>query len=125
MIGKFGRTAAASLVLVSPLCALADDLYTPGLYARGDEYLECLIVNVSPIPQKVTTKERDSTGASVATYTQVLAPGEYGGFSLPGYYGAVYCKFATTDAARNFRTSIETLAVDSVGTYVRAGLPGS
>jgi hypothetical protein len=107
---------ALSTLLALPATAATTEMFTPAVPANGAQFQECRIVNVTGSPQTVTTQAFDSTGAgSSGPYTQTLAPGEAGGFSLSGIYGSNYCKFIVDGKAAGYRVSIDVLEVGTGG----------
>lgn len=122
--------ATCALAASSLFCACAfaapTEMFTPALYAKPAQFLECRIVNVSSVPQDVVVEAFMSTGASGSgPSAQTLAPGEAGGFSVPGYYGNLYCKFTVNAKPANFRVSIDVLAVEGIAeTQIILALPG-
>ena len=117
--------AVATLVATSALAA-PTEMYTPALYAKPPQFLECRIVNVSGATQDVTVEAFTSTGASGSGPSmQTLAPGEAGGFSVPGTEANLYCKFTVNAKPANFRVSIDVLAVTGIAdTQIILALPG-
>jgi hypothetical protein len=119
--------AATTLIATSAFAAPPTEMFTPWLYANTTQFLECTIVNASGAVQTVTTEAFMSTGAiGGGPYTQTLAPGEAGGFSLPGYYANVYCKFTVTGKASGYRASISVLEPGTGGfpEKLTVALPG-
>ncbi len=114
----------ASLSATIP-CAYAVDLYSPPLPATGGQFLECVIVNVSPSSQKVTTQAFDGNGVPASgPYHQVLTAGQMGGFSISASAAATYCKFTGTGAATDYRADINVLDFKPDGTtYIVVALP--
>jgi len=121
------RAFAFTLPLLVPaLPVYAGELYTPGLPATSAQFLECRIVNVTASPKVVTTEAFNSTGASSAgPYTQTLAPGEAGGFSVSGVYASVYCKFTMKGSTDGYRGSIDVLDPASSPPSIVVALPAS
>jgi hypothetical protein len=113
-------------LLFSTLPAYAGELFTPALPANGAQFQECRIVNVSGSPKTVTTEAFNSTGASSSgPYTQTLAPGEAGGFSLSGIYASMYCKFTVPGKTDNYRGSIDVLDPTTTPTQIVVALPAT
>jgi hypothetical protein len=122
------RTLALSSLLAAPAFAASTEMYTPALPANDSQFNECRVVNVTGAPQTVTTEAFDSTGAtSGGPYTQTLAPGEAGGFSLSGIYASMYCKFTVPGKASGYRVSIDVLDVGTGGApnKIAVSLPGT
>jgi len=125
------RSLAAGALAVSTLIATSafaapTEMYTPALYAKPAQFLECRIVNVSGVAQDVTVTAHTSTGAvGAGPSPQTLAPGEAGGFSTSGANANLYCKFVVNAKPANFRVSID--IIDVVGTgegQIILALPG-
>jgi hypothetical protein len=104
------RLLAAAVLAIGPTAihAAGTDLYSPALPAAPDQTFECSIVNVSASTIDVQITSFMSTGAVAAgPYTQTLAPGEAGGFAVPGWYAGMYCKFSLKGGvASDVRASI-------------------
>jgi len=111
---------AGALLAAVPLLANAGtELYSPSLPADPTQYLECRILNVSAVPQKVrTTAFMGNAVVAAGPYPQVLAPGESGGFSVPGFYAGMYCKFEVSGTASDFRASIDIFEVTGGGSRI-------
>jgi hypothetical protein len=120
------RALVVSTLLAAPALAAPTDMFTPALYAKPAQFLECRIVNVSGVPQDVSVEAHTSTGAiGGGPSLQTLAPGEAGGFSISGAYANLYCKFTVNAKPASFRVSIDVLAVDALGdTQIILALPG-
>ena len=113
-------------ILFSTLPLHAGELFTPALPANSAQFQECRIVNVSGAPKTVTTEAFDSTGAaSSGSYTQTLAAGEAGGFSLSGIYASMYCKFTVQGKTDNYRGSIDVLDPSTTPTHIVVALPAT
>jgi hypothetical protein len=110
------RALVVSTLVAAPALAAPTEMFTPAVPANDVQFQECRIVNVTGVPQTVTTEAFNSTGAnSGGPYTQTLAPGEAGGFSLSGIYGTNYCKFTVNGKATGYRVSIDILEVGTGG----------
>jgi hypothetical protein len=123
-----GRALAATVFAATTSFAAPVEIVTPPLPANTTQFLECMIVNASGAPQVVTTEAFMSTGAvGGGPYTQTLAPGEVGGFSIAGFYLNMYCKFTVSAKASAFRASIAVLEPSTAGALERitVALPGS
>ena len=120
------RAFAATAFVATSALAAPTEMYTPALYANPPQFLECRIVNVSGAAQTVTIEAFMSTGAvGAGPSTQTLAPGEAGGFSVPGYYANLYCKFTVPGKSSGYRVSIDVLELDPVSsTKIVVALPG-
>ncbi len=116
--------AATTLMVTSAFAAPTNEMFTPGLPANTNQFLECRIMNVSGSTQIVTSEAFLSNGSSGAgSYTQTLAPGEGGGFSIAGFYANMYCKFTVKGSTSGFRVSIDVLEPGTPERIVVA-LPG-
>jgi hypothetical protein len=115
------RTALVTIpFLLSAIPAWAGELVTPALPASSTQYQECRILNVTGAPATVVTEAFNSNGVPTGgPYTQTLAPGEAGGFSLAGYYASMYCRFKVKGTVDGFRGSIDVLDI-TTGTIVVA-----
>ena len=111
------RLAAAAVVAALPAFAHATDLYSPSLPADPTQYLECRLLNVSGAPLDVTFTAYMSNGTLVTNTVQTLAAGESGGFSIPGFNAAMYCKFSFKAKAGDVRASIDIFEPTSGGGY--------
>lgn len=119
--------AATAFLATSAFAAPPTELFTPGLYANTTQNLECRVINVSAVHQKVTTEAFMATGAvGGGPYTQILAPGEAGGFSHAGWYANMYCKFTVNGSPSDFRVSVNVVDPPSGGNPERisVALPG-
>jgi hypothetical protein len=102
------RLVAAAIAASIPAAAFATDLYSPSLPAGDGQYLECRILNVTKSSLDVTVTAFMSNGVVAAGPSpQTLAPMESGGFSIPGFYAAMYCKFTFKGQAADVRASID------------------
>jgi len=119
------RALVVSTLLAAPALAAPTEMFTPALFAKGGQFLECRIVNVSGAPQDVTVEAHTSTGAiGAGPSLQTLAPGEAGGFSVPGGSN-LYCKFTVNAKPEKFRISIDVLEVVGIAeTQIILALPG-
>ena len=123
---KLARGFASIPILLAALPIHAGELFTPALPANGSQFQECRIVNVSGAPKTVTIEAFDSTGAtSAGPYTQTLAPGEAGGFSISGIAGSNYCKFTVPGKTDNYRGSIDVLDPSTTPTHIVVALPAT
>ena len=110
------RLAVAALAAL-PAFAQATDLYSPSLPADPSQYLECRLLNVSGAPLDVTITAFMSNGVLVTNSVQTLASGESGGFSIPGFNAAMYCKFSFKARAGDVRASIDIFEPTSAGGF--------
>jgi hypothetical protein len=117
--------AATALSVAVPLAAHAAELYSPALPATGNQFLECVIVNVSAASQTVTTEALNSNGVAIGgPYTQTLTAGQMGGFSIAAFNGGTYCKFTVSGAVAHYRADINVLDTKPDGTtYIVVALP--
>jgi hypothetical protein len=113
---------AVALVLWSTGFAAAADLSTPSLAAVGSQFMECRVVNASPVARTVRIRAYDSTGAKVSDFTEKVAPRGMTGFSIPASAAAVHCRFSAAGVPnKHLRGSIDVL--DGSGAGIVVALP--
>ena len=113
----FRALGAAALGLAAASSVQATELFSPALPASSAQHLECRILNASPSKWDVMVEARDSNGVVVTATPLTLAPGEAGGFAIPGWYAGMYCRFETKGPASDFRASIDVFEVNAGGNF--------
>lgn len=116
--------ALGAALAAASFASVAAELYSPALPASVGQSLECRIVNVSGAAQTVAVEAFDSNGATIGgPSVQALAPGQAGGFALPGFHAGMYCKFTVKGSGSGFRASIDVVESTATGFRIVVALP--